>query len=287
MAFSLLTLLDDVVSVMDDVAIMTKVAAKKTSGVIGDDLALNAQQLNGIDPNQELPIVLAVAKGSFVNKLILVPIALLISAFFPFLVTPLLMIGGAFLCFEGVEKILEKIFHKKENSEAKEISREDRIKGAVKTDFILSAEIIVIALGTMAAYPIFKQVIALSLIGIAMNVGVYGFVALIIKIDDFGFMLQKQANKALIFFGRFLIFTAPILMKFLGIAGTTAMFLVGGGIITHGVHFISEMINIVANNIIEPFRTLTSMAGDLIIGLLTGLVIVAILNIYKRIRNNI
>lgn len=246
---SLLALLDDIATVLDDVAILTKVAAKKTSGVLGDDLALNAQQVAGVRAEREIPVVWAVAKGSAVNKLILVPAALLIAAFVPALITPLLVIGGLFLCYEGVEKVWHKIAHPEEEAaEAEKLTEvliqpeadlvafeKDKIKGAIRTDFILSAEIIVIALGTVAGKPLVTQVGVLSLIAVAMTIGVYGLVAAIVKMDDAGLALERQGG-VLRPLGRLLLATAPRLMKFLSVAGTVAMFLVGGGILVHAWH---------------------------------------------------
>lgn len=265
---SLLTLLDDIATILDDVALMTKVAAKKsaavaddvaamtkvatqkTAGVLGDDLALNAQQVTGVSADRELPVVWAVAKGSMVNKAILVPAALAISAFVPVLITPLLMLGGAFLCFEGVEKLAHKFLHSEAEDAAEHESHlqananpavdlvafeKDKIKGAVRTDFILSAEIIVIALGTVATAPFMQQVAVLVGIAILMTVGVYGLVGGIVKLDDLGLWLSQKSSSAAQGLGRGLLVAAPWLMKFLSVAGTAAMFLVGGGILVHGI----------------------------------------------------
>lgn len=255
MATSLLILIDDIATVLDDVAVMTKVAAKKTAGVLGDDLALNAQQVAGVKADRELPVVWAVTKGSFRNKLILVPAALAISALLPQAIIVLLMIGGAFLCFEGFEKLAHKFLHKPEedaahdaellnavaNPEIDLVAMEaDKIKGAVRTDFILSAEIIVISLGTVADKPFWSQVSVLSAIAILMTVGVYGLVAGIVKLDDGGLYLsQRQGEGGAARFaracGRGILAAAPWLMKSLSVIGTAAMFMVGGGILVHGV----------------------------------------------------
>jgi predicted DNA repair protein MutK len=265
---SLLALLDDIATILDDVAVMTKVAAKKsaavaddvaamtkvatqkTAGVLGDDLALNAQQVTGVSADRELPVVWAVAKGSMVNKAILVPAALAISAFVPVLITPLLMLGGAFLCFEGVEKLAHKFLHSEAEEAAEHESHvqananpavdlvafeKDKIKGAVRTDFILSAEIIVIALGTVATAPFMQQVAVLVGIAVLMTVGVYGLVGGIVKLDDLGLWLSQKTSSAAQALGRGLLAAAPWLMKFLSVAGTAAMFLVGGGILVHGI----------------------------------------------------
>lgn len=243
---SLLALLDDIATVLDDVAILTKVAAKKTSGVLGDDLALNAQQVAGVRAEREIPVVWAVAKGSFVNKLILVPAALLISALLPWLITPLLVAGGLFLCYEGVEKLWHKLAHRAESqAEAEQLTaalmqpetdllafEADKVKGAIRTDFVLSAEIIVIALGIVAGKALGTQVIVLSAIAIAMTIGVYGLVAAIVKMDDAGLYLSRRGGAAALL-GRGLLAFAPWLMKALAVIGTAAMFLVGGGILVH------------------------------------------------------
>ncbi|MGY6623786.1 DUF808 domain-containing protein [Acinetobacter johnsonii] len=301
MASSLLILLDDIATILDDVAVMSKMAAKKTAGVLGDDLALNAQQVSGVRTDRELPVVWAVAKGSFVNKLILVPAALLISVVAPWLITPLLMIGGLFLCYEGVEKVLHSLHHKKAKTE-KEASQEltaietdmatfekDKVKGAIRTDFILSAEIVVISLGTVAAATFSTKVMVLSVIAILMTVGVYGFVAMIVKIDDLGLYLTQQASSFKQTIGRGLLAFAPKLMKTLTIVGTIAMFLVGGGIISHGVpllhHFTEGSVDYA-----EHIPTVGSIVGaltptliNLVIGFVAGLIVLAIVSLIKKV----
>ncbi len=247
---SLLVLVDDIATVLDDVALMSKMAAKKTAGVLGDDLALNAQQVSGVRAEREIPVVWAVAKGSFVNKLILVPSALAISAFVPWLVTPLLMVGGAYLCFEGFEKLAHKFLHSKEQDEAGHAQlteavadpatdlvayEKDKIKGAIRTDFILSAEIIAITLGTVADASLTQQVVVMSGIAIVMTVGVYGLVAGIVKLDDLGLWLTQKPGQMAKKIGGGILSAAPYMMKTLSVVGTAAMFLVGGGILTHGV----------------------------------------------------
>lgn len=247
---SLLVLIDDIATVLDDVALMTKMAAKKTAGVLGDDLALNAQQVSGVRAEREIPVVWAVAKGSFVNKLILVPSALAISAFVPWLVTPLLMVGGAYLCFEGFEKLAHKFLHSKEEDEAEHTQlteavadpatdlvayEKNKIKGAIRTDFILSAEIIAITLGTVADASLTQQVVVMSGIAIVMTVGVYGLVAGIVKLDDLGLWLTQKPGQMAKKIGGGILSAAPYMMKTLSVVGTAAMFLVGGGILTHGV----------------------------------------------------
>ncbi|EGU39037.1 DUF808 domain-containing protein [Vibrio scophthalmi] len=298
---SLLTLLDDIASVLDDVALMSKVAAKKTAGVLGDDLALNAQQVSGVRAEREIPVVWGVAKGSFRNKLILVPAALLISSIAPWLITPLLLIGGLFLCFEGAEKVHEKFFHHASSTEQAEHkaeiepSAEDlsdyeqkKIKGAIRTDFILSAEIIVIALGTVQGHPFLTQVLVMSLIAILMTIGVYGLVAGIVKMDDLGFYLQRKSGGqgALGAIGDGLVAMAPKLMKILTVVGTIAMFLVGGGIVVHSLPFVHHGLVSVVNVLpVIPYVTPTySVMGNGIIGLVSGFIILAIMTFYHSLR---
>ena len=266
---SLLTLLDDIASVLDDVALMTRMAAKKTAGVLGDDLALNAQQVSGVQADRELPVVFAVAKGSLLNKAILVPFALVISAFAPWAILPLLMLGGGYLCFEGFEKVVHSLFHRGNQNGHDEILKaltdpsvdivefeKNKIKGAIRTDFILSAEIIVIALGTVKDASLGVQVVVLSGIAFLMTIGVYSLVAAIVKLDDAGVHLLKGHATHTFFdnikrkIGFALLRIAPYLMKTLSIVGTAAMFLVGGGILVHGVpgshdvlHHITEVVN--------------------------------------------
>ena len=303
MASSLLILLDDIAAVLDDVAVMSKMAAKKTAGVLGDDLALNAQQVSGVRSDRELPVVWAVAKGSFINKLILVPLALAISFFAPWLITPLLMIGGLFLCYEGVEKVIHSVQHKKAKTEQAaqqeleqietdlETFEKDKIKGAVRTDFILSAEIVVISLGTVAAATFSTKVMVLSVIAILMTVGVYGFVAMIVKIDDLGLYLTQQASSFKQTIGRGLLAFAPKLMKTLTIVGTVAMFLVGGGIITHAVSSLHHLTEEAVDHI-ELIPTVGNIIGavtptliNLIIGIVAGLLVVLVLGLINKIRN--
>jgi uncharacterized protein len=297
MAFSsLLTLLDDIASILDDVAVMTKVAAKKTAGVLGDDLALNAQQVTGAHPERELPIVWAVCKGSLINKAILVPLALIISAWFNPLIIVLLMLGGAFLCYEGFEKVLHKLLHHKEDQQhhlkhAQAIAdtkinilevedEKQKIKGAVRTDFILSAEIIVISLGVIKHLPITTQILVLSLIAIAMTIGVYGLVALIVKLDDFGLWLIKRSQRYSINklkatlqqnIGLCILKFAPYLMKALTVLGTAAMFMVGGSIVLHGVealHYsIANLLALIHSSIL---KILTASLIDFIAGIIIG-----------------
>ena len=259
-AGSLLALLDDIATVLDDVAILSKVAAKKTAGVLGDDLALNAQQVAGVRAERELPVVWAVFMGSLRNKLILVPAALLLSAFLPMLITPLLMLGGAYLCYEGFEKLAHRYLHSPEEDAAEDVAlmqaltqpevdlvafERDKIQGAIRTDFILSAEIIVIALGTVQASAFTTQIAVVSAIALAMTVGVYGLVALIVKLDDMGLYLKTRAGagRAQVALGEGLLRAAPRLMKGLAVVGTAAMFLVGGGILLHGLPFGHDLLH--------------------------------------------
>jgi predicted DNA repair protein MutK len=301
MASSLLLLLDDIATVLDDVAVMSKMAAKKTAGVLGDDLALNAQQVSGVRSERELPVVWAVAKGSFVNKLILVPAALLISVVAPWLITPLLMIGGLFLCYEGVEKVLHSLQHKKAQTEdvaSQEMQQietdlvtfeKEKVKGAIRTDFILSAEIVVISLGTVATAAFTSKVMVLSVIAIVMTVGVYGFVAMIVKIDDLGLYLTQQASESKKAIGRGLLAFAPKLMKLLTIVGTIAMFLVGGGIITHGVPQLHHLIE-GSVDYAEHIPTVGSIVGaltptliNLVTGFAAGLIVLLIVALIQKI----
>ncbi|WP_286919277.1 DUF808 domain-containing protein [Pseudomonas sp. UBA6753] len=247
---SLLVLIDDIATVLDDVSVMTKVAAKKTAGVLGDDLALNAQQVTGVRAEREIPVVWAVAKGSMVNKAILVPAALLISAFIPWAVTPLLMLGGAYLCFEGFEKLAHKFLHSKAETDAEHEALKEavadanvdlvafekaKIKGAVRTDFILSAEIIAITLGIVADSPLTQQIVVLSGIAVVMTIGVYGLVGGIVKLDDLGLWMTRKASSLARAVGNGILRAAPYMMKSLSVIGTAAMFLVGGGILVHGI----------------------------------------------------
>ncbi|WP_436872503.1 DUF808 domain-containing protein [Acinetobacter haemolyticus] len=303
MASGLLMLLDDIATVLDDVAVMSKMAAKKTAGVLGDDLALNAQQVSGVRSERELPVVWSVAKGSFVNKLILVPLALLISVIVPWLINPLLMVGGLFLCYEGVEKVVHLLHHKKaqtpeaaaENLKEIEVDlvkfEKEKIKGAIRTDFILSAEIVVISLGTVATAAFMTKVTVLSLIALVMTVGVYGLVAIIVKIDDLGLYLTQQTSELKNKIGRGLLGFAPILMKTLSIVGTVAMFLVGGGIITHTIpllhHFTEETVDHL--ELIPSFGSiigaLTPTLINLGVGLLAGAIVLIIINLIQKLRS--
>ena len=294
---SLLMLLDDIATVLDDVAVMTKVAAKKTAGVLGDDLALNAQQVAGVRAERELPVVWAVAKGSALNKAILVPAALLISAFIPWLIIPLLMVGGAYLCFEGFEKLAHKYLHSKQedeqhhreliqavaNPEVDMVTFEkEKIKGAVRTDFILSAEIIVIALGTVAAATFTRQAAVVVSIAVLMTVGVYGFVALIVKLDDIGMHLCNKPSATAQFFGNILLAAAPKLMKFLSVLGTAAMFMVGGGIVTHNTPVLHHWIES-ATGMTEPVGWLTSSILNGVAGVIIGALVLVVVSLIGKL----
>lgn len=309
-ASSLLALIDDIATVLDDVSVMTKVAAKKTAGVLGDDLALNAQQVTGVTADRELPVVWAVALGSLRNKVILVPAALAISAFAPWAVTPLLMVGGAYLCFEGFEKLAHKFLHSHEEDEAHKAEHlqalsdpaldivayeKDKVQGAIRTDFILSAEIIAITLGTVADAPFMQQLTVLSGIAFIMTVGVYGLVAGIVKLDDAGLYLSRRQRTGALFdgvraFGRGLLGAAPYLMKTLSVVGTIAMFMVGGGILTHGIplahdtiHHLAEATGAVAG-IGGLLKAVTPTALDALFGVLAGAVVLAGVTLVSRLR---
>jgi predicted DNA repair protein MutK len=298
MATSLLALLDDITTILDDVATMTKVATKKTAGVLGDDLALNAQQVTGLRADRELPVVWAVAKGSLVNKAILVPAALVISAFAPWAIVPLLMIGGLYLCFEGAEKVAHKLLHSAEEDEHRRKLTEavvnptidlvalekDRIKGAIRTDFILSAEIIVISLGSVANASTEVRIAVLVGIALLMTVGVYGLVAGIVKLDDGALALRRTGSALLQRLGSAILVATPWLMKGLSIAGTVAMFLVGGGIIAHGIPPLHHMLDVFLHGFEGPVRTLGTLLFDGVVGLVAGLVVVAIVTAAKRLR---
>jgi len=306
---SLLTLIDDIATILDDIAAMSKIAAQKTAGVLGDDLALNAQQVTGVSAEREIPVVWAVAKGSLKNKAILVPAAILISLFIPWAITPLLMLGGAFLCFEGAEKLAHKFLHSKEEDQAhheKELNalldpevdlvefENQKIKGAIRTDFILSAEIIVISLGTVAEASLFMQIAVLVVIALVITIGVYGLVGGLVKIDDLGLYLVHQENAGSVqkAIGQGLLKAAPLLMKFLSIAGTIAMFLVGGGILVHGLAPVHHLFEHLAESISHSSAWLAG-ASDIslpifngLFGLIAGLALVLIFTLFQKLRNS-
>ena len=312
MASGFLMLLDDIATILDDVSVMTKVAAKKTAGILGDDLALNAEQVTGIQANRELPVVWAVAIGSLVNKVILVPSALLLSSLVPWLIEPLMIVGGTFLCFEGCEKLAHKFLHIKTEQEHKELHKaniadaktdlvaaeKSKVKGAVQTDFILSAEIIVITLGTVATAGFMTQVGVLVAISLLMTVGVYGLVAGIVKLDDVGLhLMQAPADVAAappsalrIRMGRMIVGGAPYLMKFLSIAGTAAMFLVGGGILAHGNSPAHHLIEAIQQRLQQiegvggVLSVMAGMTGHAVLGILVGICVLAVVELVKRFR---
>jgi predicted DNA repair protein MutK len=305
-AGSLLALIDDIATILDDVAVMSKVAAKKTAGVLGDDLALNAQQVTGVNADRELPVVWAVAVGSLKNKAILVPAALAISAFLPQAITPLLMVGGAYLCYEGFEKLAHKFLHSPAEDAAHEEElaqalvsgadmcevEKEKIKGAVRTDFILSAEIIVIALGVVNAHgaAFGAQVAALVTVAIAMTVGVYGVVAGIVKIDDLGLYLSRKSGAATRAIGNMLLAGAPMLMKSLSVIGTAAMFMVGGGIIGHAFaplhHFAESAAHAAAGVPVlgGVLAAVTPTLVDAVAGILVGAAVLLAVTLVQRLR---
>ncbi|WP_130098766.1 DUF808 domain-containing protein [Siccibacter turicensis] len=295
---SLLTLLDDIATLLDDISMMGKLAAKKTAGVLGDDLSLNAQQVSGVRANRELPVVWRVAMGSFLNKLILVPLALVISAFAPWAITPLLMLGGAFLCYEGVEKVVHTL-HARKHKETPEqrkarldelakqdpkVMERDKIKGAIRTDFILSAEIVAITLGIVAEAPLLNQVLVLSGIAILVTIGVYGLVGLIVKLDDIGYWLVERGSAIARGIGRGLLFTAPWLMKALSVLGTLAMFLVGGGIVVHGITPLHHAIEHMAQSLGGIGAAVVPTLLNLVLGFIIGGVVLLTVNLIGRLR---
>ena len=278
---SLLTLLDDIATLLDDISVMGKVAAKKTAGVLGDDLSLNAQQVTGVRANRELPVVWGVAKGSFVNKVILVPLALLISAFIPWAITPLLMLGGAFLCFEGVEKVLHSLEARKHKEDPERRQQRlaalaerdplaferDKVKGAIRTDFILSAEIVAITLGIVAEAPLLNQILILSGIAILVTIGVYGLVGVIVKLDDMGYWLAEKRSALAQWLGKGLLAVAPRLMK--------VLFLVGGGIVVHGIAPLHHAIEHWSAGLGGVMASTLPVVANLVLGFIIGAVVLA------------
>ena len=297
---SLLTLLDDIATLLDDISMMGKLAAKKTAGVLGDDLSLNAQQVSGVRANRELPVVWSVAKGSMLNKVILVPLALLISAFIPWAVTPLLMIGGAYLCFEGVEKVMHTLHERKhkddDNARQQRLEaiaqqdpgsyERDKVKGAIRTDFILSAEIVAITLGIVAEAPLLNQVLILSGIAILVTVGVYGLVGVIVKLDDMGYWLVEKRNALAQGLGKGLLVVAPWLMKILSVVGTLAMFLVGGGIVVHGVGPLHQAIEAFSAQQASWVAMLLPTLINLVLGFILGAIVLTVVNGISRLRQS-
>jgi predicted DNA repair protein MutK len=300
---NLLALIDDIAGILDDVSVMAKLAAKKTTGVLGDDLALNAQQVTGVHADRELPVVWAVAKGSMRNKLILVPAALIISAFASWLVTPLLMVGGAYLCFEGFEKLAHRFWPHGGDEEHEKLAQaladpavdmvaleKDKIKGAVRTDFILSAEIIAITLGTVAGAALTTQVLVLSGIAAVMTIGVYGLVAGIVKLDDAGLYLSQRPGsgfeRAL---GRAILAGAPWMMKMLSIVGTAAMFMVGGGILVHGIPALGKLLHHVEQSVHAlpgaggMLGWLVTAAGGAVAGIIAGAIVFIVVSLAGKL----
>ena len=307
---SLLTLLDDIATLLDDVSILSKVAVKKTAGVLGDDLAVNAEQVSGIRAERELPVVWAVFKGSAVNKLIMVPAALVLSAFVPWVITPVLMMGGAFLCFEGFEKVAHRFLHSADDRETEQAERiraiadgevdmvefeKKRIRGAVRTDAILSAEIIVIALGTVQDATLPVQFGVLSLIAAGVTIGVYGLVAGIVKLDDLGmYLLAKPESSRLASMqhglGRMILRLAPKFMRALTIVGTAAMFLVGGGILVHSIPALSHLLHTAeaagAGITLAPgfFEVVAGLLFNGLVGVVIGGILVAIFTLVGKVQ---
>jgi predicted DNA repair protein MutK len=304
-ASNLLALIDDIATILDDVAILSKVAAKKTTGILGDDLALNAEQVSGVKAERELPVVWAVAKGSFLNKLILVPSALLISAFLPWLIVVLLVIGGLYLCFEGVEKLAHKFMHSKDELELEHAQKlaavadpkvdlvaleKTKIKGAIRTDFILSAEIVVIVLGTVQAESFATQVTVVSLLALAITIVVYGLVAGIVKLDDAGLYLLRKSvsgsfNRIQRSVGRGLLIFAPLLMKTLSIVGTAAMFLVGGGILVHSIPLIHHLLEPILHSVesIKIAASIVPILVDGLVGIVAGAIVLLVVTLSLKI----
>ena len=309
---SLLLLLDDIAAVLDDVALMTKIAAKKTAGVLGDDLAVNAEKVSGVSADRELPVVWAVAKGSLRNKCILVPAAMVVSLVAPWLITPVLILGGLFLCYEGFEKVAHRFFHSKaediaqRNDRVKQLAEspadlanfeQQKIKGAIRTDLILSAEIIVLTLGIVAEKEFITQFLVLSGIAFFMTVGVYGIVAGIVKLDDAGLYLIEKSGKGIWprfqrWWGARLLVFAPWLMKALAVVGTVAMFMVGGGILVHGFHVLDEGIKFLTRQLGEiaavgpVLAALTPTLGGIVIGMVAGAAVLALVMLWQRLRGN-
>lgn len=305
---NLLALIDDIAIILDDVAILSKVAAKKTAGVLGDDLALNAEQVSGVKADRELPVVWAVAKGSFLNKLILVPAALAISAFLPVLITILMVLGGLYLCFEGFEKIFHKVFEDKESKQKQHLEKlaaisspdvdlvemeKEKIKGAIRTDFILSAEIIVIVLGTVQEAAFGIQVAVVSSLALLITVGVYGLVAGIVKLDDAGlYLLRKSVTSSFSavtrFVGRSLLIIAPLLMKTLSIVGTAAMFLVGGGILVHSIEPLHHFVHLIVEWLSNTLGTYADMIAPILLegiaGLIAGALVLALVSLIRKLK---
>ncbi len=284
MASGFFALLDDIAAIMDDVAVMSKIAAKKTAGILGDDLAVNAEKASGFVSSREIPVLLAIAKGSFINKLIILPIAFLLSAYFPPAIIVILVLGGLFLAYEGAEKIVEYFFpHKHATIEiiAQDFTEEEilalekkKIKSAIVTDFILSVEIVIIALGTVIGKPITSQIAVVSIIAIVATVGVYGIVALIVRMDELGYRLialdskERSITKTV---GNILVQALPKVIKSLSVIGTIALLLVAGGIFVHQIEFLHHL-----------FPQLPSIVKEFSFGLIIGLLVLAIVSLFKK-----
>ncbi len=280
MASGFFALFDDIALLMDDVAVMSKLAAKKTAGVLGDDLAVNANKASGFPPSRELPVLWAISKGSLVNKFIILPIAFLLSAFAPALITPILMFGGVYLAYEGAEKIVEYLFHSNKNIatngvDSSDVTEAKKIRSAIVTDFILSIEIVIIALGSVAKEPLLVQILVVTFVSILATVGVYGFVALIVRMDDIGYKLIQLSNNQgfLAIFGRVLIATLPKVIRLLSVIGTIAMLLVAGGIFMHHFKWIEQSLHI-----------LPMLLGEFVLGLIVGLIVVTPIEIFNRLK---
>ncbi len=275
MATGILALLDDIAMLMDDIAVASKFAAKKTSAVLGDDIAVTAKETTDIPSSREIPIILAIIKGSFINKLIILPVVFILNYFFPWIISPILMIGGLYLAYEAGEKILEFTLQKEKHKEKRKLSEKEKIKSALKTDFILSLEIIIIALSSVKDEPLIVQIVATSIVAFLATIGVYGLVALIVRLDDIGIYLIKTGNSLLGKVGRFLVFILPWIIKFLSFTGTLAMLLVAGGIFMHNVHFLHDFLGF-----------MPGLLSDFIVGIVLGVITVLSLKVIKRLKSH-
>lgn len=275
MATGLLALLDDIAMLMDDIAVASKFAAKKTSAVLGDDIAVTAKKTTGIASSREIPIILAIIKGSFINKAIILPIIFILNYFSPWLITPILILGGFYLSYEGAEKVIEMILHKHSGEEKKQLTEEEKIKSAIKTDFILSLEIVIIALYSVKDQPLLVQIVATTFVAILATIGVYGLVAFIVRLDDMGFYLINTGNPILEKIGKFLVFLLPWIIKFLSIIGTFAMLLVAGGIFIHNLEFLHHYLHF-----------LPSLLAELLVGFFVGIVVVSGVHLFHKIKGH-
>ncbi len=272
MATGLLALLDDIAMIMDDVAVASKMAAKKTSAILGDDIAVTAKQSSGFVSSREIPVIIQITKGSLINKAIILPVVFVLNYFIPWIIVPILMLGGVYLAYEGAEKIIEFIFHR-EKEQKKQLSEEEKVKSAIRTDFILSLEIIIIALASVKDQPFFVQVIATTVIAIVATIGVYGLVALIVRMDDFGFFLIETGNPVLEKIGRFFVILLPWVIKALSVIGTFAMLLVAGGIYMHNIEVLHHYLHF-----------LPSVVSELLVGFVLGTVSVGIVHLFEKIK---